>query len=82
LTDLQDHLATLYTDVTRGDGAPTAAQLNATDSAQRAFVPVAADWRKLEADLPDLNKRLRAAGLAPVRADLPPPRDLNVADQD
>jgi photosystem II stability/assembly factor-like uncharacterized protein len=82
LTDLQDHLATLYTDVTRGDGAPTAAQKSATQSAQSALLPVLADWRKLESDLPDLNKRLRAAGLAPIRADIPPPRDLNVADQD
>jgi photosystem II stability/assembly factor-like uncharacterized protein len=82
LTDLQDHLATLYTDVTRGDGAPTTAQKSATQSAQSAFLPVLADWRKLESDLPDLNKRLRAAGLAPIRADIPPPRDLNVADQD
>ncbi len=82
LTDLQEHFATLYTDVTRADGAPTAAQKSATDTAQRAFTAVAGEWRKLQDDLPELNKRLRAARLAAIRTDLPPPRDLNVADED
>ena len=82
LPDLQEHFATLYTDVTRGDGAPTAAQQSASQTAQQAFTAVAGDWRKLQDDLPELNKRLRAAGLAAIRTDLPPPRDLNVADQD
>jgi len=82
LTDLQDHLATLYTEVTRGDGAPTAAQKSAADTAQRAFTVVAGDWRKLQDDLPELNRRLRAARFAAIRTDLPPPRDLNVADED
>src|SRR5579863_4106340 len=82
LTDLQEHFATLYTDVTRGDGAPTTAQRSAADSAQHAFTAVAGEWRKLQDDLPDLNRRLRAARLAAIRTDLPPPRDLNVADED
>jgi hypothetical protein len=82
LTDLQEHFATLYTDVTRGDGAPTAAQKSAADTAQGAFTAVASEWRKLQDDLPELNRRLRAARLAAIRTDLPPPRDLNVADQD
>jgi hypothetical protein len=82
LTDLQDHFATLYTEVTRGDGAPTAAQKSATDTAQRAFMALAGEWRKLQDDLPELNRRLRAARLAAIRTDLPPPRDLNVADEE
>jgi hypothetical protein len=82
LTDLQEHFATLYTDVTRGDGAPTAAQKSAADTAQGAFTAVASEWRKLQDDLPELNRRLRAARLAAIRTDLPPPRDLNVADED
>ena len=82
LTDLQNHFATLYTEVTRGDGAPTAAQKSAADTAQRAFTAVADEWRKLQDDLPELNRGLRAARLAAIRTDLPPPRDLNVADED
>ncbi|GAC1697461.1 MAG: hypothetical protein PVS2B3_08930 [Steroidobacteraceae bacterium] len=82
LAELQKHFATLYTDVTRGDGAPTAAQTSATRSAQQSFAAVGGEWRKLQGALPDLNRRLRAAGLAAIRTDLPPPRDLNVADED
>jgi photosystem II stability/assembly factor-like uncharacterized protein len=82
LTDLQEHFAGLYAEVIRGDAAPTAAQKDATEAAQGAFSGVTSDWHKLQVDLPDLNKGLRAAGLAPIRADLAPPRDLNVADED
>jgi hypothetical protein len=32
--------------------------------------------------LRDHTPRLRAARLAPLRPQLPPPRDLNVADED
>ena len=82
LPDVQEHIATLYTEVTRADAAPTAAQLAAAQTSARALAPLLADWRKLQAELPQLNKRLRAAQLAPIRAELPPPRDLNVADED
>ena len=82
LPDVQEHIATLYSEVTRGDAAPTAAQLSATEDAQRALAPLLDGWQKLQADLPGLNQRLRAAKLAPVRADLPPPRDANLADEE
>jgi photosystem II stability/assembly factor-like uncharacterized protein len=82
LPDLQERFAGLYTEVIRADAAPTTAQKSATQAAQGVFSGVASDWHKLQSDLPDLNKRLRAAGLAPIRADLAPPRDLNVADED
>ncbi|MGH8133945.1 MAG: DUF6165 family protein [Steroidobacteraceae bacterium] len=82
LPDVQQHVDTLYTEVTRGDAAPTAAQRSAAMSAQRTFAGLLADWRGLQGDLPELNQQLRSAGLAPIRADLPPPRDLNAADED
>jgi photosystem II stability/assembly factor-like uncharacterized protein len=81
LPDVQRHLATLYSEVIRADAAPTAAQRDATAATHEALTDVLDGWRKLQADLPDLNGRLRAAGLAPVRADLAPPRDVNVADE-
>jgi photosystem II stability/assembly factor-like uncharacterized protein len=82
LPDLQERVAGLYPEVIRGDGAPTAAQRDATAAAQSALAGPLADWQKLEADLPQLNQQLRAAHLQPVRTDLPPPRDVNVADRD
>jgi photosystem II stability/assembly factor-like uncharacterized protein len=82
LPDVQGHLAGLYSEVTRGDAAPTAAQIDATDASAQAVSGLLGDWQKLQADLPDLNKRLQTAKLAPVRADLPPPRDPNLADEE
>jgi photosystem II stability/assembly factor-like uncharacterized protein len=82
LPEVQGDIATLYTEVTRGDAAPTVAQLSAADTAQHALTGLLSSWRQLQADLAALNARLRAARLAPIRADLPPPRDLNVADAD
>jgi photosystem II stability/assembly factor-like uncharacterized protein len=82
LPDVQEYIAGLYAEVTRGDGAPTAAQLAATTTQRSAFAGLLADWRKLEADLPGLNRQLHAARLAPIRPRLPPPRDVNVADED
>jgi len=34
------------------------------------------------ANVPALNRKLRSAGLAPLRPELPAPRDLNVADEE
>jgi hypothetical protein len=82
LTDVQQHIAELYAAVTRGDGAPTAAQLRAAADVQRELAALMTRWQQLQAELPELNSRLRAAKLAAIRADLAPPRDLNVADED
>ena len=82
LKDVQEHVAGLYAEVTRADAAPTAAQVSATEEAQQALPRLLGDWQKLQADLPDLNRRLQAAKLAPVRAELPPPRDPNLADEE
>jgi hypothetical protein len=82
LPALQGFIATLYTDVTRGDAAATAAQVNATARLQQALTGLLSTWQQLQADLPALNARLRAAKLAPIRAEIPPPRDLSAADRD
>jgi photosystem II stability/assembly factor-like uncharacterized protein len=82
LKELQERIAGLYTEVTRGDGAPTAAQLAATTTAQAALAGLMGTWQQLQADLPDLNKRLTAAKLAPIKTDLAPPRDANLADEE
>jgi photosystem II stability/assembly factor-like uncharacterized protein len=82
LKEVQEQIAGLYAELARGDAAPTAAQLTATDSLQGKVTPLIESWRKLQADLPDLNGRLRAGKLAPIRTDLAPPRDPNLADQE
>jgi photosystem II stability/assembly factor-like uncharacterized protein len=82
LKDVQEHIAGLYTGLDRGDGAPTAAQRSATDTAEGALSGLLSSWQQLQGGLADLNQRLRAAKLAPVKADLAPPRDVNVADED
>ena len=82
LKDVQEHIAGLYGELARGDGAPTAVQRSATDTAEQALGGLLGDWHQLQAGLPDLNQRLKAAKLAPVKTGLAPPRDLNVADED
>ena len=82
LKDVQEHIASLYTEVTRGDAAPTAAQRSATETLARQLSGFTASWQQLQADLVGVNKSLRAGGAPPIRADLAPPRDLNVADVD
>ena len=82
LKEVQEQIAGLYAELMRGDAAPTAAQLGATDIVQATLGGLVNEWKKLQADLPDLNKRLRAAQLAPIRTDLPPPRDANLADEE
>ena len=82
LKEVQEQIAGLYAELARGDAAPTAAQMSASDSLQGKVTPLIAGWRKLQAELPDLNGRLRAAKLAPIRTDLAPPRDPNLADRE
>jgi photosystem II stability/assembly factor-like uncharacterized protein len=82
LKDVQEQIAGLYAELTRGDGAPTAAQVAAAGSVQSNLTPLLGTWQKLQADLPDLNKLLTAAKLAAIRTDLAPPRDANLADEE
>jgi len=82
LPDVQGHINALYGELLRGDAAPTAAQLAAAAAARDSLAGLSADWRRLQAGLPDLNRQLQAAGLSPVRAELAPPRDVNAADED
>jgi len=82
LPDVQGRISALYEDLLRGDAAPTAAQLAATAAARESLAGLTTGWRALQAELPDLNRQLKAAGLAPVRPELAPPRDVNAADED
>jgi hypothetical protein len=82
LPEVQGHVGALYAEQLRGDAPPTAAQLAAAAGAREALTGLMADWRRLQDDLPDLNRQLKAAGLAPLRADLAPPRDVNAVDED
>jgi photosystem II stability/assembly factor-like uncharacterized protein len=62
--------ATLYTEVSRADAAPTRAQLNAAVEAEKAFGVASAQWKDLKAiDLPALNRQLKDAGLSEIRVE-------------
>jgi photosystem II stability/assembly factor-like uncharacterized protein len=82
LVELQSQIETLYKETLKGDGAPTAAQADATESAQKQLAPLLAAWSQLQEQLPALNKRLRNAKLTPIRPEMAAPRDLNVADEE
>jgi hypothetical protein len=82
LVEAQGHVETLYKEVIRGDAAPTAAQIQAADTVRAKLTPLLATWNQLQKELPALNKTLRSAKLTPIRPEMPPPRDLNVADEE
>ena len=82
LPAVQGRIGALYAELLRGDAPPTAAQLAATASLRESLGVLLDGWRTLQGGLPDLNRQLKAAGLAPVRAELAPPRDVNAADRD
>jgi hypothetical protein len=39
-------------------------------------------WSQLQQELPALNRKLRSIKLPAIRPEQPPPRDLNVADEE
>jgi hypothetical protein len=82
LDEVQSHSETLYKDVLPGDAAPTAALISASEAVQKKAAPLLQTWNQLQSELPALNRKLRSAGLTPVRPELAPPRDLNVADEE
>ncbi len=82
LSELQGQVETLYKEAVRGDAAPTAAQISASEAVRKKAPPLLETWNQLQNELPAVNKRLRSARLMPVRPELPPPRNLNVADEE
>jgi photosystem II stability/assembly factor-like uncharacterized protein len=82
LTEVQAQIGSLYAQVSNGSGAPTAAALRATQTAQEKLTGLLQRWQELESGLPALNKTLHHAGLPVIRTDAAPPRDLNAADED
>jgi len=82
LTDVQGQINTLYTEIGRGDAAPTAAQLSASAAAQGSLTGLLQTWQQLQQDLQGLNAALKAAKLPAVNPEQAPARDLNAADED
>ena len=83
LEELNGDLATLYDHVVRADAAPTAAQSTAAGHALADWQALEPQWQKvLATESPDLNSSLRRAHLAPLRPELAPPKDPDLADND
>ncbi|HEX4647298.1 MAG TPA: hypothetical protein VH111_00585 [Steroidobacteraceae bacterium] len=80
LTELETRISNLYSEVTRADAAPTAAQRAASEAADAALGERLTVWRQLQSELPALNSTLRAQRLTEIRPDLAPRRDPNLAD--
>jgi photosystem II stability/assembly factor-like uncharacterized protein len=58
----------LYNEIDRSDAAPTAAQLAAVDAAERDSSVAQKAWKDFaSADVPALNRQLKAAGLAELQ---------------
>jgi photosystem II stability/assembly factor-like uncharacterized protein len=81
LPDVQEHIAGLYAELLRGDAAPTSAQRAAAATAREQLTGLLSDWRQLQSQVTDLNRRLKSAALAVLRPELPPAHDANLADE-
>jgi hypothetical protein len=81
LADVQGHISGLYAELLRGDAPPTTAQLAATAAAREQLAGLLSGWRQLQSETIDLNRRLKSAGLAPLKPELAPPRDTELADE-
>ncbi|HEX8906756.1 MAG TPA: hypothetical protein VF771_18035, partial [Longimicrobiaceae bacterium] len=76
LVKLNGDLATLYALVESADVAPTSQALAAVEQRLQALDASLAAWRTLrEQNLEELNRQLRAAGLAPIAVRAQPERD-------
>jgi photosystem II stability/assembly factor-like uncharacterized protein len=82
LSEAQENIDTLYKQIVKADAAPTAVQLAASEAEEKKLTPLLSSWKQIQTELPAVNKALRAAHLGQIRAELPPPRDRNVADEE
>jgi photosystem II stability/assembly factor-like uncharacterized protein len=83
LERLNGDIATLYTQVTDVDAAPTTVQAAETARALEEWRVFEPGWQRLRGDdVAALNRDLGKARLPRLRADLEPPRDLDLADED
>jgi hypothetical protein len=80
---LNEDIGRVYAQVGAADAAPTAAQSAAAELALKSWQSLALEWQRLrEQEVTALNHDLERARLAPLRVDLPPPRDLDQADEE
>ena len=83
LESLNGDLATLYSQITAADAAPTTVQVAETNLALGAWQGLEVRWQHLRDDeVTGLNRVLEKVPLPRLRRDLEPPRDLDFADED
>jgi len=81
LERLNGDVATLYTQVTDVDAAPTAAQVHETELAAADWARLQTGWQSLRSGaLAELDRALLKARLPRLRFDIEPPRNLDLAD--
>lgn len=68
LSRVNGQIGGLYGEVSRGDATPTAAQTAGLAEIEKESAGVMSQWKQFKAaDLPALNEKLRAAGLAEIK---------------
>ena len=83
LEHLNGDIATLYSEITAVDAAPTAAQLDASQLVLDEWAKYAAAWQRLQGtELAELNRSLAKRHVSRVREGLEPPRNLDFADEE
>ena len=76
-------VSTLYGAVGMADATPTAAQVEAANSAEQGTATVMKQWNELKTgELPRLNRELRAAGLPEIRPESHPSPGADLGDEE
>ncbi len=82
LTTVNGNISTLYGAIGQADAAPTAAQVAAVGSAQQDFATAIKQWDSVKGELPQINQKLRAAGLPEITPEAMPTTDPDQVDEE
>jgi len=83
LQSLNGDFATLYSQVTGADAAPTTVQVDETDRALKEWQGLKDRWQHLrDEEMAGLNQELAKASLPKLSPELAPPQDLEFADEE
>ena len=82
LERLNGNLFTLYSQLSKADAQPTAAQLGELERELADWQRQEPQWQMLRAECSGINRELKRARLPALITDSQPPRDLDFADDD
>ena len=82
LTTVNGNISTLYSAIGQADVAPTAAQTAAFASTQQDFANAMKQWNSVKDEFPQINEKLRGAGLPEIKPVSTPTTEADQVDEE